>query len=219
VNNKLNTEKEIVAKYLYKINKLDRLAIVAGGCPRDWMLDRFANDIDVYVQLPGVKLDLVRILFDSVFGKANRNGYNTTYYPDSSNYIKYFLSYCVEGKVFQIIVLKDNYYRYNLLTDFKISSSQILAHLVVNTGECRMGNAMIYTKEAVLQIVYYEDFREFLENKVIHYSQDKYKFTKYIDKIKLRFSKDCTFANKDNFILKGYYSVPTLTITYSKEVI
>jgi hypothetical protein len=140
VNNKLTVEKEIVAKYLYKINKLDRLAIVAGGCPRDWMLDRFANDIDVYVQLPSISLDLLHTLFDSIFGKANRNNSKATYYADLSNYIKYVLGYYVEGKLFQIIVLKDDYDRFKLLTDFKISSSQIFAYLTVNADESYIGS-------------------------------------------------------------------------------
>jgi len=224
MNKNLIDEMEIVAKYLHKIRMLDRLAIIAGGCPREWMLNNLAVDVDFYVQLPGLDIFSLISLFNNILGSKNRvtNDKNLLYYSNNSSnsYIKHILNYKIEGKVYQIIILNDHYNRYDLIRDFNISSSQIYLTTSLNTKCSYINNTHKENKTLYLYVHYYEHFANFLVNKNIIYNKDKYKNTKYLSKIINRYLNykfiplDMDYISLDNVVTKNL-----LKIEYSKEVI
>jgi hypothetical protein len=183
----------VIAKFK-QVLKLDTKAIIAGGCPRDWMLGKFCDDVDIYVQLP-LPYNTLTLLFDSIFGKSNQNNSVTSYYFNSTNYIKYILNYRVKGIKYQIIVLKDDYNRYELLKEFKVNSSEIYITLgggIHNTYK-KQEKLTERKKEIKVYVNYSKDFLSFLEYKDILYCGDKYLDTdKYINKLKNKF-KDYNF--------------------------
>jgi len=208
----------VIAKF-QQILKLDTKAIIAGGCPRDWMLGKFCDDVDIYVQLP-LPYNTLKLLFDRIFGKYNQNNSVSSYYFNSTNYIKYILNYHVKGIKYQIIVLKDDYNRYELLQEFKVNSSEIYITLgggIHNTYK-EHKKLTERKKEIKVYVSYSQNFLSFLEYKDILYCGDKYLDTdKYLIKLKNKF-KNYNFVNYYTPFYSNFFTKELCTFIFTKTI-
>ena len=176
----------MMLEHIRKVN--DGSAVIGGGAPRDWFMDKPANDIDIYVELKGqdvetfigkLKLSIegkkgwlldrrTGIKLDYIVGAGGyKRNKKTSYDLTDNDYIDHVVDLCLFGQKFQVVIVNKNPVHV-IQSEFPMGLSQAYMN---NCGG--IVRSKLFNKSLVDKTVYFKA-REGMTDEYLYKILDRY---------------------------------------------